>query len=206
MEESMSKEGRPRKTNGTVFLRKKSSFWWIRYRSREGKIVKESTGTTDQQSAERFLRKRLDARDEGKLPPILAGRNLTFSQWADWFLEKRSAPPLRSQMTHHLNVNALKFLRPVFGTTALPEITPEAIEDYIHMRLCSGRRVYTKLGVRHQGKLKPATVHQEFRILRRILNIAVKQRRLAVNPCNAVEFPVPISRTTRKPYYLILLR
>ncbi len=35
-----------------------------------------------------------------------------------------------------------------------------------------------------------------------MLNIAVKQRKLATNPCNAVEFPVSISRTTRKPYYL----
>lgn len=133
---------------------------------------------------------------------ILAGKNLTFTEWADWFLEKRSAPPLRSEMTHHQNVNALKFLRPVFGTCALHDITPEAIGDYIQTRLCSGRRICTKLGIRFRGKLKPATVHQELRVLRRMLNIAVKQRKLATNPCNAVESPVSISRTTRKPYYL----
>jgi len=50
--------------------------------------------------------------------------------------------------------------------------------------------------------LKPATVHQEFRILRRILNVAVKKKCLAVNPCRAVEFPVLMRTVTKKPYYL----
>ena len=35
-----------------------------------------------------------------------------------------------------------------------------------------------------------------------MLNVAVKQKRLATNPCNAVEFPAPLSKTTRKPYYM----
>jgi hypothetical protein len=46
------------------------------------------------------------------------------------------------------------------------------------------------------------TVHQEFRVLRRILNVAVKQKRLASNPCSGVEFPVAVSKTTRKPHYM----
>ena len=66
----------------------------------------------------------------------------------------------------------------------------------------TGKRVHTKLGLQLHGRLKPATVHQEFRILSRILNVAVKKRRLAVNPCNGVEFPVALAGTTRKPYYL----
>jgi hypothetical protein len=45
-------------------------------------------------------------------------------------------------------------------------------------------------------------VHQEFRILRRILNVAVKKRQLAINPCSGVEFRVAVSAATRKPHYL----
>lgn len=52
------------------------------------------------------------------------------------------------------------------------------------------------------GKLKPATVHQEFRILRRILNVAAKKKRLDKNPCAAVEFPIQMNHATKKPYYL----
>src|SRR6266480_1928800 len=97
MEESMS---RPRKMSGTVYPRKDSAFWWISYRNREGQVVQESTGTTERQQAEYFLRQRLDARDEGKLATILARENLTFRQWAEWFLENRSRPPFRTQNTH----------------------------------------------------------------------------------------------------------
>jgi integrase len=202
MEESMTKTGRPPRFAGVVFARKESAFWWIRYPNRHGGVVRESTGTTDKQEAERFLRSRLDARDEGRLPIVLSGKNLTFNEWADWFEEKRSKPPFRSHNTHQQNLNSLKFLRPTFGQTFLSEITPEAIEDYIAIRLSSGRWVRTKLGKQRRGELKPSTVHLDFRVLNLILNLAVRQRRLAVNPCGAVEFPVPIRKSVRKPHYM----
>ena len=69
-------------------------------------------------------------------------------------------------------------------------------------RLNTGKRVRTKSGLQLRSRLKPATVHQEFHILHRILNVAVKKQRLAVNPCVSVEFPVPLAATTRKPHYL----
>ena len=96
----------------------------------------------------------------------------------------------------------MKFLRPRFGKNKLSDITPEDIEAYLMTRLNSGKRVYTKSGLQLRGRLKPATVHQEFRILSRILNVAVKKQRLVVNPCVSVEFPVPLAATTRKPHYL----
>jgi integrase len=132
----------------------------------------------------------------------LTSKQLTFNQWADWFLERRSKPPFRSSGNHQQNVNALKFLRPVFGELALSEITAEAIEDYLRERLKSGRRIHTKLGLQLRGRIKPATAHQEFRILSHILNVAVKQKRLAANPCVAVEFPVSVKKSTRKPHYM----
>lgn len=198
----MNRKGRPRKNEGTVFTRAGSVFWWIRYPNREGKILRESAETTDRQEAERFLRTRLEARDEGRLPIVLLGKNLTFSELADWFLERWSKPPFRSENTHVQNVNALKQLRPVFGKSLLPGITPEAIEDYLRRRLTDRRKVQTKLGIRLGGQLKPSTVHQEFRVLTRILNVAINQKRLGVNPCNAVEFPVSVTNSTRKPHYM----
>ena len=193
---------RPRKESGIVFQRNDSAFWWINYRNREGRRVQESTATTDRQEAERFLRKRLDARDDGSLSSFLAGKNLTFGEWADWYLEMRSKPPFRSHKTHLMNINAIKLLRPTFGSTHLSDITPEAIEGYLKDRLKSGKRVRTGFGIKLRGKLKPMTVHQEFRVMRRMLNVAVKQKRLGSNPCSAVEFPVPINHTIRKPHYM----
>lgn len=198
----MSRRGRPRKSGGSIFPRKDSRFLWVHYRNRDGQIVTESTGTADREEAERFLRERLGARDDGTLPMLLSSRNLTFGEWADWFLEKRSKPPIRAEKTHQQNTNAVKLLRPLFGALLLFEITPEAIENYIERRLNEGRRIQTKLGLIRRGKLKPATVHQEFRVLRHILNVAVRQKKLQTNPCSVVEFPVSIKHSTRKPHYM----
>jgi hypothetical protein len=201
MEESMA---RPRKTGGTVYPREGTAFWWVTYRARDGHRVTESSGTTNREEAERFLRERLAARDEGRLPAILSSKNLTFDEWADWFLERRSKPPYRAAKTHEQNMNAVKLLRPIFGATLLSEITPEAVEDYIETRLTEGRRINTKFGLIRRGKIKPATVHQEFRVLRRMLNVAIRQKRLEVNPCAIVEFPVSVKNSTRKPHYMTL--
>jgi integrase len=198
----MSNRGRPRQMSGAVFQGGGSAYWWARYRDAEGSIKKESTGTTDRQEAERFLRDRLDARDDGNLHAVLSGKNLTFEEWADWFLDRRSKPPFRAAKTHAANLNALKFLRPAFGALRLSEVTPESIEHYLQRRLSEERRIHTKLGVVHRGSLKPSTVHQEFRVLTRILSVAIKQKRLALNPCSMVEFPVAIGKTTRKPHYM----
>jgi hypothetical protein len=46
------------------------------------------------------------------------------------------------------------------------------------------------------------TVYQEFRIPSNMLNVAVKQKRLSDNPCRAVEFPVSVAKSTRKPHYM----
>ena len=161
----MTKRGRPPQCGGAVYRRENSEFWQVRYKDRKGEIIRESAGTSDRQEAERFLRDRLDARDDGSLATVLTSKQLTFDQWADWFLERRSKPPYRSAGNHQQNLNALKFLRPVFGEVPLSEITAEAVEDYLRDRLQSGRRIHTKLGLQLRGKIKPATAHQEFRIL-----------------------------------------
>ena len=197
-----NKTGRPRNTAGSLYSRRDSRVWWMSYRDHNGKFRQESTGRKEKGEAEKVMRRRLVARDEGLPPSALPDGGIIFNQWADWFLANRSQPLFRSENTHRLNRGALKFLRPRFGKHKLSDITPEEIEAYLMTRLNTGKRVHTKLGLQLRGRLKPATVHQEFRILRRILNVAVKKRRLAVNPCNGVEFPVPLAGTTRKPHYL----
>lgn len=198
----MARKGRPRKLSGTIYPRNDSQYLWVHYRNRQGEVITESAGTADPEEAESFLRERLGATDDGSLPMLLSSRNLTFGEWADWFLEKRSKPPVRSEKTHEQNTNAVKFLRPVFGSLFLSEITPDAIENYLERRLNEGRRIHTKFGLVVRGKLKPATVHQEYRVLRNMLNVAVRQKKLAVNPCGAVEFPVSVKHSTRKPHYM----
>jgi hypothetical protein len=119
----------------------------MRYRNADGRIVKESSGTTNKQEAERFLRQRLDARDDGNLPTILSSKNLDLTEWAEWFLERGSKPPFRAEKTHLQNRRIVELLRPLFGERRLSDITPEAIEQYLAQRLRSRRKVHTKLGI-----------------------------------------------------------
>ena len=51
------------------------------------------------------------------------------------------------------------------------------------------------------GLLKPTTVHQEFRVLRRIFSVAVKKKLCPANPCAAVEFPTSLKGLFR-PHYV----
>ncbi len=42
------------------------------------------------------------------------------------------------------------------------------------------------------GNLKATSIHQEFRVLRRIFSVAVRKKLVPINPCAAVEFPVMV--------------
>jgi integrase len=190
---------RPKKHDGVLYRR--GRFWWMRYRDRDGTRHLESTETTDWQEAQTRLRERLQARDENVLAVVRRGQQPTFHEWADFFLEHYSQPPFRSRKTHAANQNVLKHLKPVFGEQRLSAIGAEDVEEYLRRRLRQPKRVRTRLGYRELGLLKPATVHQEFRVLRRVLNVAVKKKFVAANPCNSAEFPVRINGLFR-PHYM----
>jgi hypothetical protein len=150
----------------------------------------ESTHTEDWQEAQRQLRERLQARDNNTLHIVRKGEQLTFGEWADLFLENYSKPPIRALGTHEANENALKSLRPVFGPMKLMEINAMQIEIHLRNRLKHRTQVRRREGIVELGLLKPATVHQEFRILRRIFSVAVRKKLCLANPCAGVEFPV----------------
>ncbi len=173
----------------------------MRYRDRSGVRRLESTNTRDWQEAQRQLRERLQARDDNTLVTIRRGEQLTFNEWADFFVENYSKPPIRAEKTHEVNDNALKTLRPVFGTMKMTEIDAAGIEVHLRNRLKQRKRVRRKSGTVELGLLKPATVHQEFRVLRRIFSVAVKKKLCPANPCAGVEFPV-ILKGLFRPHYM----
>ena len=98
--------GRPIEHDGTVFRRKGTKFLWMRYRERDGTRRRESTFTEDWQEAQKKLRERLLARDGNTLQIVRMGENLTFGEWADFFLENYSKPPVREPKTHAANLRA----------------------------------------------------------------------------------------------------
>ena len=192
---------RPRKHDGRVFRKEGSKFWWMEYRDREGQRQRESTNTDDWDEAQKKLRERLQSRDDNTLPLLRRGEQIAFSQWADHFLEAFSKPPIRANKTHLSYTRVAKHLKAGFGEVALIELTAEVIESYLRRRLKEHVQVSTSEGPVKKGLVKPSTVHQEFRVLRRILNVAVRKKMLVANPCSGVEFPVRV-RGLFRPHYV----
>lgn len=192
---------RRRNHDGCVYRRKETKIWWMHYRDRNGIRRSESTGTEDWQEAQKKLRERLDARDNNVLEVVQKGESLSFGQWADFFLDNYSKPPLRAEKTHQVNRRALKHLRLAFGASRLVDITGDRVEFYLQDRLRQRVRIKSALGIKERGMVQPATVHQEFRVLRRMLNVAVRKKFLPANPCAGVEFPVRVKGLFR-PHYV----
>ena len=72
------------------------------------------------------------------------GQELTFGEWAEFYLKNFSTPPFRAPKTHEVNQRALKHLRKMFENTKLLELTADDIETYLRERL--KKRVEVKTG------------------------------------------------------------
>ena len=192
---------RARKYDGVVYPRTGTSIWWIRYRDRNGVPWRESSLTADWQEANKRLRERLQSRDDNLLEIRRKGETLTYGQWADFFLETYSKPPMRAAKTHEANGRCIMHLKTALGMSKVGDITADSIESYLRDRLRQRVRVKVKIGYRQLGPIKSTTVHQEFRVLRRMLNVAVRKKLLLANPCSGVEFPVAVKGLFR-PHYV----
>lgn len=193
---------RPKKHDGVVYRRRGTAAWWIRYRDRNGQARRESSQTADWNEAQRKLRERLKARDDNALDALRRGETLSYGQWADFFLENYSKPPVRAPKTHATNNRCIKHLKSAFASNKLGDITADAIEQYLRDRLRQRVRIKVRDGsYRQAGLLKATTVHQEFRVLRRMMNVAVRKKLLVANPCAGVEFPVTVKGLFR-PHYV----
>jgi integrase len=173
----------------------------MRYRERDGTRRRESTFVEDWQEAQKKLRERLRARDGNILEVVRKGESLTFEEWADLFLEIYSKSGIRQPKTRVANQRAANHLKRAFATRRLVDVKADEIEDYLRDRLCQPVRFKTSLGYVERGKLKPTSVHQEFRVLRHMLNVAVRKKLLTSNPCSTVEFPVAVKGLFR-PHYV----
>ena len=107
----------------------------MRYRDHSGTRHQEPTGTSDWQEAQKKLRERLQARDDDVLDVIRKGEQLLFKEWADFFLENYSKPPLRAPQTHEANMRSLKHLTKAFESRKLAEVSADRIESYLRHRL-----------------------------------------------------------------------
>src|SRR6266852_1087664 len=125
---SMSEEKKKRERGtGSVYQPKHSRFWWVKY-YRNGKPYRESTHTTDERKAQKFLQKRLGELSTGNFfgPAV----------------EKIRVSELAEDMFRNYRVNGHRSLRytewrwkrhiePVFAPMRAVQVTTEAVNKYI---------------------------------------------------------------------------
>jgi integrase len=153
--------------DGRVFARKGSAYLWCAYFLR-GKEYRESTGTTDQQAAEKFLKHRIKevgADQIGKAAFVgpqqerIKVSKLLDALEADYKLRDKDNPQFRTHLKH---------IRDYFGTWHAIEVTPEAVDKYIVGRQASGSAA--------------ATINRGTQLLAQAFRLAVERRQLSTAP------------------------
>ena len=134
-------------------LYKRGLVWWMRF-TYKGQQVRKSTETTDKKLAEKIYCKVKHDIVEGKWFEADEGSHRTFLELA----EKYEYQVFRELKSWRCSISYLNQLKDFFGKYKLNEITPALIDDFKQMR-------------KKQG-VKPATVNRQFKILRRMLNLA----------------------------------
>jgi hypothetical protein len=66
---------------------KRGNIFWIRYAGIDGRIIRESTGSTKFRDAEALLIQRKQAVKEGKQPVIKRIANYTFNELAEQYMK-----------------------------------------------------------------------------------------------------------------------
>jgi integrase len=129
---------------------------WIKYYDRNGKPIRESTGSTKDSDAKRLLKRREGEISSGKLPGIYFDR-VKFDELAEDFLSDyriNGKDVVRAKLS-------IKHLKPEFEGMRVTAITTPKIKSYIERRLAGGAA--------------NATINRELAALKRMLNIGSNQ-------------------------------
>jgi integrase len=141
---------------------RESAVWWVRFRQ-HGQTMRQSTETTDEQTAHAFLRER-----EGKvvalnIPVSPQGDRLTLADAAAAMIREDYAANGRKS-TRDLEFRLAHLLAHLGVTTRLARVTTGTVERYKAARLAE--------------RAAPATINRELAVLRRTASLARRQYNL----------------------------
>jgi integrase len=132
---------------------------------------------TTLKAAQAWERDKFVEKDRGGWVALSGGR-INLKEFATEWLEGAVDLAPSSRRIYESNLRLHIF--PVLGGYQLGAITPEACDRW----LAGMRRKRVRRGV-----MAPASVHQAYRALHRVLGVATRTRRIARNPLDAVEPP-----------------
>jgi integrase len=149
--------------SGMLYKRRESRFWWIKY-YRNGRPVRESTGTEKETEARRILRERLGDLAAGR-PVVPRADRVRFEDLAENFLNdyrvngKRSLDRAEDSVEH---------LKGYFAAWKAINITTPAVRTYIAKR--------------QEAEAGNGTINRELAALKRMFSLALQAEKLLRQP------------------------
>ena len=141
----------PRVTTGSVYRRSGSDFWQVQF-SIDGRLKRESAGTTSREEAIEFLQRRIDEARIGRYVDL--AQRPTFQDLERALLENYEYKRNRTDPRRHV-----RRLAEMFGDMRAEEITEERIREYSRKRL-------------KQDGMTAGTLRRELAILKRMLRLS----------------------------------
>ncbi|MGA3282610.1 MAG: tyrosine-type recombinase/integrase [Smithella sp.] len=153
-------------------LYKRDSVWWMSF-THNGKQIRRSTETDDRKLAIRIFDKLRGEIAEGKWFEKLPGKDYTFTELINKYLEEYSAVN-KAKSSNLRDKGIAKHLREYFGNIILTDITPRQISEY-------------KVKRRKDG-VSPRTINYELTVIGHAFNIAMREWGwVENNPVNKVQ-------------------
>lgn len=152
------------------FIEKRNGKYRARYRDPLG--GQRSKTFTRKADADRFVREQQVEVERGAwIDP--RGADVALGEWAEEFLSlcRRLSPTTQAAYKRDLD----KYVLPRFGTYRLGRLPADEIENWLNDEVAAG--------------IAPTSVHRHYRLIRRVLQVAVEKEKLLRNPCDRVEPP-----------------
>jgi integrase len=152
------------------FIEKRNGRYRARYRDPLGQQRSETF--IRKADAERFLREVQVEMERGRwIDP--RGAEAALASWAQEFLSLARRLSPTTQETYRRDLE--RYVLPRFGSYRLGRLPADEIENWLNDEVAGG--------------LAPSSVHRHYRLLRRVLQVAVEKERILTNPCDRVAPP-----------------
>jgi integrase len=160
------------------FIEKRSGGYRARYRDPLGRLTSKTF--TRKADAERWTKEMEVAIERGDwLDPRSA--QVPLATWAEEYLSLARRLSPSTQETYERDLR--KYILPRFGAYRIGRLPADEIENWLNDEVAAG--------------IAPSSVHRHYRLLRRMLQVAVHKQKLQANPCDRVEPPrVPKTEMT----------
>jgi integrase len=152
------------------FVEKRNGRYRARYRDPLG--AQRCRTFTRRADAERFVREtEVDLERGAWVDPH--GADLPLAVWAEDFLALARRLSPTTVQTYRRDLT--KYVLPRFGAYRIGRLPADEIENWLNDEFAAG--------------IAPSSVHHHYRVLRRMLQVAVEKQKLLTNPCGRVQPP-----------------